>query len=86
MCGEIPTGCSRCLDALNDSIRVYNEFAGGQHVVDILCGLFNVAFNIHSETGRLRDCQPEVQSDCSRDTAKTDEQAPHEIDVVELCG
>jgi hypothetical protein len=55
-----------------------------QDLGDIGLGLVNVAFDIHGETRSFGDRQTEVQSDASRNAAKTDEEPPHVVDGGEF--
>lgn len=85
--GEVPSeicpSSLGCLCALNDGIGVDDESSGGQYVLNIFRGLLDVALNIHSETGGFRDGKTEVESNAARNAAKTDEDTPQVIDVVE---
>jgi len=86
ICHKVSTACFRCLDALDDGIGIDNKFPGAQHIVNILRGLPDVAFDIHGKARCFRNCQAEVQCDYAGNTTQTNEQAPHVVDVVELEG
>jgi hypothetical protein len=88
--GEVPTeigpGSLRRLGTLDNSIGVDYESSACQNVPDILRGLLDVAFNIHSETGSFRDRKTEIQGNATRNAAETDKETPQVIDVVENVG
>lgn len=83
---EVAAGGLGRLDTLNDGIGVNVVGTGGQEVVDILGCLLHVTLDIHGETGSLRDRKTEVEGDDSGNTAKTDEDTPHEVDMREDTG
>jgi hypothetical protein len=80
---EIGKGSPGRFCALDNSIWVDYESSGGQDVLDIFRGLLNVALDIHSETGGFGDGKTEVKGDAAGNAAKTDENTPHVIDMVE---
>ena len=74
------------MGTLNGCVGVDNNVAFANNILDIGGGLDNVALDIHSETGSLWDCKTEIKSDHARNTTETDENAPHEIDVLGMGG
>jgi len=66
---------------LSNCIGVYVEGASGEEVVDVVAGLLNVALDIHSEARCLWDGKAVIESDDSRETAETNEDAPHIVDM-----
>jgi hypothetical protein len=79
---EIGPSRSGDLDVLDSSVGIVLGSADCEHVFDILRSLKNVALDIHTEAGGLRDGETEVESNNTRDSAKTDEEAPHIVNVV----
>lgn len=79
--GKVSTGSPGGFHTLYDSIGVYVEGARGEEVVDVVTGLLNVALDVHSEAGCLWDGEAVIESDDSGETAKTDEDAPHIVDM-----
>lgn len=73
-------------DTLNLGVWVDVEGTGLEEVIDILGCLVDIALDIHSETRCFGDGETEVESDNTRDTSKTDEDTPHGVNRVELCG
>ena len=72
-----------CLCALDDRVGVDVVRAGGEEVLDVLSRLLHVALDVHREPGRLGDSETEVEGDRAGDTAETDQDTPHEVDVLE---
>ena len=78
---KVSTACARCLDALgNNRIVVLNVLATGENVFDVLCGLFNVALNIHSKTRGLRNGETEVKGNDTGNASETNEETPSVVD------
>lgn len=78
---KVGTGCARCLDTLGkNGIIILNVPAGGEDVVNVLCGLLNVALNIHSETRGFWNGKTEVKGNDTRNASKTDEETPSVVD------
>ena len=77
VCNEVAAGGLRRLSTLNNRVGVDVVAASSEEVLDVLGRLLDVAFDVHGETGRLGDGETEVESDGTRNAAKTDEDAPH---------
>ena len=81
MSDEIGAACARSLDALgNNRIRILDVPSGDENVIDVLCGLVNIAFDIHGETRCLGNGKTEVKGDDTRNATKTDEKTPSVVD------
>jgi hypothetical protein len=83
---EIGPGSLGRLCTLDHGIRVDNKGTGSQDVLNILCGLLNIALDIHGETRSFWDGQTEVEGNTARNAAKTNKDTPQVVDVVENGG
>lgn len=81
---EVGPACPGSIEALDTSVRVNLNIFLFQNVLDICGSLLNVTLNIHSEARSFGDSQSEVQGNDTRNSAKTYEQAPHEIRGYEI--
>ena len=79
--GKVGTGSLGGIHTLLDSIGVDIEGARGEEVVDIVARLLNVALDVHGEARRLWDGKTVIESDDSGETAETNEDAPHIVDM-----
>lgn len=78
---KVGTACARRLDALgNNRIIILDVLAGGENILDVLCGLFNVALDIHRKTWSLGDGETEVQGNDTGNATETDEETPSVVD------
>lgn len=82
---EVAAGSLGRLDTLDGGIGVNVVGAAGQEVVNILGGLLDIALDIHGETRGLRNGETEVESDDTGHATKTDENAPHLVDLGAGC-
>ena len=73
-----------CGSTLNGSIRIGVDFLLGQDIADVHCRLTQVPLDIHGVSRRFGDGKSEIESDTARDTAETDEEAPHIVDTLEV--
>lgn len=69
---------------MNKIVGVVNRRGVGENGLDVGSCLINVALNIHSEAGSFRDGKTEIEGDNTRNATKTDEDAPHVINRLEV--
>lgn len=81
---EITARSLRRMHAHDNRVWIHDERAAGEEVLHIRSRLLHIPLDIHRETGRFGDRQPEVESDASGDAAETDEQPPHGVNVSEI--
>jgi hypothetical protein len=84
MGSEVPAGGPRSLHTLHDSIGVNVRVSFRKEVLNIVGGLLDVTFDIHSEARRLGNGQSEIQGDNAGDASQTDEEAPQVVDMIEI--
>lgn len=74
---KVSTACARCLDTLgNYRVVILDILATGDNGVNVMCGLLDVALDIHSEPRGLGDGETEVKGDDTRNASKTNEETP----------
>lgn len=71
MPSEISSRCPWHFDAFNGGIRVNDESAALQKIIDVISCLAYVARNVHSETWCLRDREAIVKCDCAWNATET---------------
>jgi hypothetical protein len=81
---EVAAASLGCLYTLNSCVGVDVKLASGNNGVDILGSLLYIALDIHGETRCFRDGETEVESNNTRNTAKTDENTPAVVHMSEV--
>lgn len=76
---EVREASGRRSDFLDNGVRV-GPVTSLHDVFDIVFRLFDIPFNVHCETGRLRYRKAEVKGKNCGDTTQSEQQTPHEID------
>lgn len=67
-------------DLMGDKAVIGSGFGTLPVSVDVPDGLLHVTLDIESETGGLRDCKSEVESNAAGDASETDEETPAVVD------
>jgi hypothetical protein len=70
---------------LNNSIFIDFGISLDQDICDIHGGLLDIALDVHGETGRFGNSQPEIEGNTTWDAAQADEQAPTVVDMIQRC-
>ena len=84
MLHEVAEASLGCLYTLDRCVWVNVKLASGNNVLDILGCLLYITLDIHSETRSFRDGEAKIESDNTRNTAKTDENTPAIVYMFEI--
>lgn len=79
---EVGEGGLGRLDAVYGLDVVFGGFLVFEDLLDVGCGLVDIALDIHGEAGGFGDSETEVERDAAGNASEADEEAPHVVDGV----